>query len=182
MIAKKILFPTDFSTCSDAGLARVTALAHDAGAKLLILHVQEPPAAYAGGEMYYGVIEPDRAALLEMLHAVVPTDPRVPCEHWLLRGTPADQIVELANREQCDMIAMATHGRTGFKRLLMGSVAQAVVRRANCAVLTFKEPCSKPIRPEVLTATPRGVLPARPIGGAGVSAAAAASHGTGTAA
>src|SRR5688572_32255649 len=59
MNAKKILFPTDFSTCSDAGLEQATTLARDAGAKLLIIHVEEPPIAYGGGEMYYGISEPD---------------------------------------------------------------------------------------------------------------------------
>jgi nucleotide-binding universal stress UspA family protein len=140
MNAKKILFPTDFSTCSDAGLEQATALARDTGAKLLIIHVEEPPAAYGGGEMYYGISEPDQTALLRMLHDVRPTDPNVPYEHRLLRGDPAEMIVEEADREHCDLIVMGTHGRTGFKRLLMGSVAEAVVRKANCAVFTYKLP------------------------------------------
>ena len=140
MNAKKILFPTDFSTCSDAGLEQATALARDTGARLLIVHVEEPPAAYAGGEMYYGMIEPDNAAMQQMLAAVVPSDPSVAYEHRLLTGDPADRIVELADEEHCDLIVMGTHGRTGFKRLLMGSVAEAVVRKANCPVLIYKQP------------------------------------------
>jgi nucleotide-binding universal stress UspA family protein len=140
MNAKKILFPTDFSTCSDAGLAQATALARDAGARLLIVHVEEPPAAYGGGEMYYGIMEPDNTALVKMLEAVVPDDPTVAYEHRLLSGDPATRIVELAEEEHCDLIVLGTHGRTGFKRLLMGSVAEAVVRRAKCPVLTFKQP------------------------------------------
>ncbi len=73
MNAKKILFPTDFSTCSDAGLQQATALARDAGARLLIVHVEEPPIAYGGGEMYYGILEPDNAALLKMLRLMTAT-------------------------------------------------------------------------------------------------------------
>jgi nucleotide-binding universal stress UspA family protein len=180
-MSAKILFPTDFSRCSDAGLARVTALARNLGARLLILHVQEPPVAYGDGELYYGTIEPDRAALLEMLHAVMPTDPDVPCEHWLLSGAPADRIVELANREHCDLIAMGTHGRSGFKRLMMGSVAEAVLRRANCAVLTFKERHTMPTRPQRSEDTCE-LPPALPMEGSRATTVAAAKHETTTAA
>src|SRR5688500_15993763 len=112
MNVKKILFPTDFSTCSDAGLVQATSLARDAGAELLIIHVEEPPAAYGGGEMYYGISEPDQTGLLNMLHAVLPTDPSLPYQHRLLRGDPATRIVEVADEEHCDLIVMGTHGRT----------------------------------------------------------------------
>ena len=138
MHAKKILFPTDFSTCSDVGIEHATALARDAGATLLFVHVEEPPPIYGEGEMYYGVIEPDHEALMKMLKALVPTDPSVPCEHRLVRGDPATRIVELAEQESCDLIVMGTHGRTGMTRLLMGSVAEGVMRRAKCPVLTYK--------------------------------------------
>jgi nucleotide-binding universal stress UspA family protein len=149
MNVKKIVFPTDFSTCSDAGLEQATALARDMQAKLLIVHVEEPPAIYGDGEMYYGAIEPDNSALLKMLHAVVPTDPGVPYEHRLLTGDPAKEIVRFADEARCDLIVMGTHGRTGFTRLLMGSVAEAVVRHAKCAVLTFKQPRAKPAQKAV---------------------------------
>jgi nucleotide-binding universal stress UspA family protein len=138
MKAKKILFPTDFSHTGDAALAMATSLARDSGAKLLIVHVQEPPMAYGGGELYYGVPNPAIEDLEKMLHAVKPSDPEVPYEHRLLTGDPASAIVRLADEEQVDMIVMGTHGRTGLYRLLMGSVAEAIVRRAKCPVLTFK--------------------------------------------
>lgn len=138
-MSKKILFPTDFSHSSDAGLSYATSLARDAGASLLIVHVEEPPAAYGGGEMYYGILEPDNSELWRMLREVKPTDPAVPFEHRLLRGDPAGEIVETAEKEQVEMIVMGTHGRTGLKRLLMGSVAEAVVRRAKCPVLSLKQ-------------------------------------------
>jgi nucleotide-binding universal stress UspA family protein len=138
MNAKKILFPTDFSSTSDDGLAMAESLARDTGAELLILHVEEPPAAYGGGEMYYGIPEPDKSALLKMLHDVVPSDMGIPYEHRLVTGEAADEIVRVADREHCDLIVIGSHGRTGLRRLLMGSVAEAVVRRANCPVLTVK--------------------------------------------
>ena len=109
------------------------------GAKLLIVHVEEPPAAYGTGEMYYGIPDPDNPALHKMLTAVVPDDRTVPYEHRMITGDPADEIVALAEEEKADLIVMGTHGRTGLGRLLMGSVAEAVVRCAPCPVFTFKE-------------------------------------------
>jgi nucleotide-binding universal stress UspA family protein len=140
MHAKKILFPTDFSTLSDAALQYATTLARDMGAKLVIVHIEEPPAAYGAGEMYYGIPDPDTAALTKMLDAVRPADAAVPFDHRLVTGEPATEIVELAKEEGVDLIVMGTHGRTGLGRLLMGSVAESVVRRAPCPVFTFKEP------------------------------------------
>jgi nucleotide-binding universal stress UspA family protein len=144
MNAPKILFPTDFSTLSKTALDTATALARDRGAKLLIVHVQEPPIAYGGGEFYYGIKEPDRRDLQRMLQEVLPSDPVVGYEHRLIAGTPAEAIVNLAKTEAVDMIVLATHGRTGLFRLLMGSVAEAVVRRATCPVLTVKVDISAP--------------------------------------
>ncbi len=139
MKAQKILFPTDFSHCGDAALRMAASLAHDAGATLLIVHVEEPPVAYGGGEMYYGVPEPASEDLRRMLEAVVPPDPAVAYEHRLITGDPASAIARLAEEEHVDLIVMGTHGRTGLTRLLMGSVAEAVVRRAPCPVLTYKQ-------------------------------------------
>src|SRR5438552_15883006 len=140
MKAKKILFPTDFSSLSDAPLKYATALARDMGATLLLVHVEEPPLAYGGGEMYYGTIEPDHDALRKMLENVKPTDGVVPCKRLLVTGSPADAIVDVATAEAVDLIIMGTHGRTGLVRLLMGSIAEAVMRRAPCPVLILKSP------------------------------------------
>jgi nucleotide-binding universal stress UspA family protein len=138
----KILFPTDFSTLGQAALETATALAKQRGAKLLIVHVEEPPLAYGGGELYYGIQEPDRQEIERMLSAVVPADPAVGYEHRLMLGSPATAIVQLAEKEKVDMIVMPTHGRTGLTRLLMGSVAEEVVRKAMCPVLTVKAPAA----------------------------------------
>jgi nucleotide-binding universal stress UspA family protein len=140
MNAKKILFPTDFSHTGDTALSMATSLARDWGAKLLIAHVEEPPLAYGGGEMYYGMPEPRTADLAKMLDEVVPPDPSVGFEHRLVTGEPSEAIIRLAEAENVDLIVMGTHGRTGLSRFLMGSVAEAVVRGAKCPVLTLKQP------------------------------------------
>jgi universal stress protein A len=134
----KILFPTDFSHTGDAALALAVSLARERGAKLLIVHVEEPPAAYGGGEMYYGLPDPATEDLERMLKEVVPSDPQVGYEHRLVTGDPATAIPRVAEEDDVDLIVMGTHGRTGLMRLLMGSVAEAVVRRAPCPVLVYK--------------------------------------------
>src|SRR5262245_43432498 len=139
MIAQKILFPTDFSPASQEALRWATSLARDCGASMLIVHVEEPPMAYGGGEMYFP-IEENREELRKSLAQVVPMDHDVPFEHMLLVGDPAAAIAQTAEKEGCDLIVMGTHGRTGLTRLLMGSVAEAVVRKAKCPVLTVKQP------------------------------------------
>jgi len=142
MNARKILFPTDFSSASQEALKWATSLARDSGASITIVHVEEPPMAYGGGELYVGDDEGHREELKKSLVQVVPTDPSIQFEHKLLIGDPATAIVQTAADEGADFIVIGTHGRTGLTRLLMGSVAEAVVRRAQCPVLTIKQPAS----------------------------------------
>jgi nucleotide-binding universal stress UspA family protein len=143
MIAKKILFPTDFSHTGDAALSLATVLARDTGATLIIVHIEEAPNVYAGGEFYYGIPNPPTEELKRMLEEVKPDDPSVRYEHRLLTGDPASAIVRLAEEEDVDMIVMGTHGRTGIIRVLMGSVAEVIVRRAKCPVITYKRKAEK---------------------------------------
>jgi len=84
--------------------------------------------------------EPPTAELLAKLDAVVLPDSHIPVERRLLAGDPADAIIHLAQTEDVDLIVMGSHGRRGLTRLLMGSVAEAVVRAAPCPVLTVKQP------------------------------------------
>ena len=93
--------------------------------------------------MYYGTIEPDHAALRRMLENVKPTDAAVACKRLLVTGNPAAAIVEVAATEGVDLIVMGTHGRTGLARLVMGSIAEAVLRGAPCPVLVCKSPARK---------------------------------------
>jgi nucleotide-binding universal stress UspA family protein len=133
---KKILFATDFSEASQAALAYATSLARDTGALLIIAHVEEPPVSYASGEML--VIRPDvpNAELDRMLTRIAPAGLRY--EHHLVIGNPADEIVRLAEEQHADLIIVGTHGRRGLSRLLTGSVAELVLRRAECPVLAVK--------------------------------------------
>jgi universal stress protein A len=140
MNAKKILFPTDFSLSGMHALELATALARDSGATLLIVYVDEPLPIMEEGELYPPCILPSAEHLQQTLNEIVPTDARVKCEHKLVVGKPVDQILKMAQEEKVDLIVIPTHGRTGLSRVLMGSVAEAVLRRAPCPVLTVKIP------------------------------------------
>jgi nucleotide-binding universal stress UspA family protein len=140
MKADKILFPTDFSPASQEALRWATSLARDTGATLVIVHVEEPPMAYGGGEAYIALEEGDREEIRRKLVQVLPTDSSIRYEHKLLSGDPATAVVDAADSERADFIVLGTHGRTGLTRLLMGSVAEAIVRHAKCPVLTIKQP------------------------------------------
>ena len=82
----------------------------------------------------------DLEPLREKLRQLRPTDPKVRVEHRLVEGETATEILRLGQEMKCDLIVLGTHGRTGLGRLLMGSVAERVVRKARCPVLTVKTP------------------------------------------
>jgi len=144
-MSKKILFPTDFSPASEAALGYATSLARDTDSQLLILHVEDLQIPYAGGEMYLPRPMVPNPEVEKMLRSVAPRDKSVTCMHRLALGSPAEEIVQVAKDEGVELIVMGTHGRTGLGRLLMGSVAEAVVRRAPCPVLTLKQPVKEPL-------------------------------------
>jgi nucleotide-binding universal stress UspA family protein len=120
-------------------------LAAESGAMLYIVHVDELTDLNAAlGEAAYHYAQtaecPTRQAIRDRLTQVVPTNTAVAYEHRCLTGSPIAELLKFADRENVDLIVMASHGRTGLSRLLMGSVAEAVVRRANCPVLIVKQP------------------------------------------
>jgi nucleotide-binding universal stress UspA family protein len=147
MNAKRILCPLDFSDNSRIALGYASTLAKESNAKLYLVHVDDSQVPYDAGFAAY-VAPPDNTeALQEQLTGISPTDPDVEFEHQLVVGHPADAIVDFAKDHDIDLIVMGTHGRSGVARLLMGSIAEAVVRRAECPVLTVKHPTSaaKPV-------------------------------------
>jgi nucleotide-binding universal stress UspA family protein len=135
----KVLHPTDFSEHSRHAFRLACALAHDYSAGLVLLHVHSPFVAYGDGLV--AAIPPDYTEELRaQLNKLDPHDPKVVVERRLIEGAPALEILRVARESDCDVIVMGTHGRTGLGRLLMGSVAEEVVRKADCPVLTVKGP------------------------------------------
>ena len=135
----RILCPIDFSKSSEAALKYAAAMARDSAAELVLVHVDEGPLAYDAGML--GFVEPETDLEPEgQLRANAQTLQDLACLVCTLEGEPAAQIVQLARDEDVDLIVLGTHGRTGLARLLMGSIAEAVLRGAPCPVLALKQP------------------------------------------
>lgn len=135
---RTILHPTDFSPHSDYAFRLACSLARDYGAKLVLLHVAQPPMAFAGEGVLIQPPEFDPEPLREQLQQMKPMDPMIRTEHRLVQGDPIPEILEIAEESKVDLIVLGTHGRSGLGRLLMGSVAEQIVRQATCPVLTVK--------------------------------------------
>lgn len=137
-----ILFPTDFSENADQAFPLACSLARDCGARLVVLYVMPPLLererldARQHPEEYY-------AGLWKALRELRTPDENVHVEHRLEEGNAAEKILEVAEEIQAGLIVMATHGRTGLGRVLLGSIAEQVLRRAACPVLTVR-PSSPP--------------------------------------
>jgi nucleotide-binding universal stress UspA family protein len=134
-----ILHPTDFTEHSHYALQMAHALARDYGAKLVVLHVFPTPgiSVYDGGFVSVPMEIP-RENLLSELNEIRFPDLGVPIERVLIEGDPAFEILRAAEKYDANLIVMGTHGRGGLSRLLMGSVAGAVTRKAKCPVLTLR--------------------------------------------
>ena len=139
MSVPTILVPVDFSTGQTRALNVASALARDTGARLVIVHVEEPALAYSVSGAYYGAANPQHDDLVAMLHDVVPAASDVKYEHRSLNGLPAEAIVACAEEIDAAFIVMGTHGRTGLSRVLMGSVAEAVVRALPAPLLPSRK-------------------------------------------
>jgi len=140
-----ILHPTDFSDQADAALRMAVSLARDYGARLVLLHVMPPPTVIGGEMGAYAPVPEEPAELWERLNALQP-EGALCVERFLVKGEPSEEIVRMARGERADLVVMGTHGRTGLGRLLMGSVAEWVMRRAPCPVLTVKTPAVPTVR------------------------------------
>ena len=132
-----ILHPTDFSEPAEHAFKLACSVARDHQARLIVLHVIPPPLTHAEA---VARAAPDsyRDQLWRELEQMKQRDITVGIEPMLEDGLPAKQIVQTAKDEGCSLIVMGTHGRTGLSRLLMGSVAEHVVRKAPCPVLTVR--------------------------------------------
>ena len=134
-----ILHPTDFSDGSKAALRVARSLARDLGARLLILHVM--PSEIFVSEAVIPVDPATYRTTLEAMRGHLDgPDLKYPVEARLGQGTAADESLRVAQEVECDLIVMGTHGRTGLGRLLMGSVAESVLPRADCPVIVVKGP------------------------------------------
>jgi nucleotide-binding universal stress UspA family protein len=145
---RRILCPVDFSDASRHALEHATAVAGWYDSRLLVLHVWAPPFPVVPPLLFS---EPDH---LELPAEAVREEFLARLRQWaagaaaagcqvdveLVTGNPAAKIVERAGAYEAHLIVMGTHGRGGFERLMIGSVAERVLHRAACPVLTIPPP------------------------------------------
>lgn len=147
-VYRRILWPTDFSPLAKAALPHALPLAAAGGreAELIVLHVVALPVIYspapvpgmAWARLDKEVREAAAAKLRDTVEGIRIAHPQVRVRSLLADGSAFEQIPRTAKRLRCDLIVLATHGWTGLKRLVVGSVAENVVRRAPCPVLTVR--------------------------------------------
>lgn len=151
---RHILCPTDFSPPSVYAFGVAEALAHDYGARLTLVHVAFPPPAFVAADIPVPT-HPDYEKehllhLQDQLEGLSSKHPMVAIERRLEEGDAATEILALAESAEVDLV-MGTHGRSGFSRLLMGSVAESVSRKASMPVLLVKAPRQEVKAPQAVT-------------------------------
>lgn len=114
-------------------------------------HVAHPPAVVSEeGELLANPGKGDTVNLWDRFHSIQAMDAKVPVEHQVIVADRprAKHILDVLDKLGCDLIVMGTHGRTGLKHLLFGSVAEEVVRLARCPVMVVKAQAAVPVTNE----------------------------------
>ena len=143
---KKILIPTDFSSYSQFALQYAATLAENFSAKLYVMHVCEHLIAGVESEAYHfsvaefpaEVERNEKERLRQMTEEL--RSKGIDAESVIRVGRPYSAIVNTAKELEVDLVALATHGRSGPSHVAFGSTAEKVVRLAPCPVLTVKHP------------------------------------------
>jgi nucleotide-binding universal stress UspA family protein len=142
---RRILHPTDFSRASGAAFLKAVALAKESRAQLLLVHVMLPPTPFIGD----GYVSPKtyedleaaarRSAQRELAKVAARAQKaKAGVKAVLVEGVPYDKIARVARSKRADLIVMGTHGRSGLSKFFLGSVAERVIARAPCPVLTVR--------------------------------------------
>ena len=148
VVLKKILCPVDHSECSYLALKYAVSLALKDEAKLYLMHVIDT--RLYDTEIYkfspYKLDEIDMNKIHEDLIKSLPegTMDVLEVETIVIKGIPFHEIINAATEIGADLIVIGTHGRTGLSHVVMGSVAEKVVRKASCPVLTVRMPSPIP--------------------------------------
>lgn len=144
---RTIMHPTDFSPRSEYAFRLACSLARDHGGKVVIVHVATPaPIVTADGVVNQWNYAEYTDQLWPALNRMKAPEGDVTLERRLEVGDPATVILDLAKELHADMIVLGTHGKRGLERLLLGSVAEQVLRKATCPVLTVKGVASVPVK------------------------------------
>ena len=142
MATKTYLVPVDFSKGSEAALDQAIKMAKENRGKLLLAHVISTNFAFPLEEGFGNIFEILEKNARDSMQALIRRKRLKPrqCRSVLIVGiSPAEVIAALAKKSRVSMIVMASHGRTGFKRFMLGSVAERTLRHARCPVLIVKK-------------------------------------------
>ena len=133
---KRILFPVDFSEHADESLSKASRfLSGDELEEVHLVHVLHTPTDYS---TWSGDPTGDVRHRLDAVGGSTDLPPQVKLKSSVLEGHPSTQICKYAASHKCDLIIIATHGRTGLSHMMLGSTAEQVVRHAPCPVLTLR--------------------------------------------
>jgi universal stress protein A len=140
---KRILCPVDYSECSARALGYAARMAFKDSARLYLMHVVDSRVFEYGGAVSEAATSPDSETILrleEKLKESIPMELRgeLEVETMVKTGIPVEEILKVASDREVDIIVMGTHGRTGVAHVVLGSVAENVVRRAPCPVLIIR--------------------------------------------
>ncbi|HVQ16476.1 MAG TPA: universal stress protein [Vicinamibacterales bacterium] len=163
MIAlKHVLVATDFSEASDAALLYGRTMAMKFGATLHVVHIADNVFTHAFGPESAGLLptiqtDIEEAARRRLSELSIDSDRSGPPTRSMVltASAPAFAIVDYATDNDIDLIVMGTHGRKGLQRVVLGSVAEKVVRMAPCPVLTIHHPEHEFVQPDALVALHR---------------------------
>jgi nucleotide-binding universal stress UspA family protein len=147
-----ILHPTDFSDPAQNSFQLACALASDLKARLIVLHVVPQLVAFRDDLVEYASPE-HRVKVWENLRRLRETAQEgydLEIEIDQAQGAPAGEILKAARSNECDLIVMGTHGRSGLRHLLTGNVAEQVIRRSPCPVITVSSPLSLKTSPKAV--------------------------------
>lgn len=149
MSISQLLVPVDYSDCSRAALVFAVGIAEKIGASIDVVHVWDRPTYVS--ESIRVQHEGESRSLIDMIRENAETDmndflaktaptTKVPLSHRVISGNPAARVLEELRRGQYQLLVVGTHGRAGLRHLLLGSVAEKLVRLSPVPVLTVPAP------------------------------------------
>ena len=140
----RLLVAADFSASSKAALRAAAALAKRLNARVVLVHAAETSGSLQSGPLR--VDEPSQKRYAQQFQKMISASraDEVITDKVVITGNPVEVILDQAKPRKADLIVVGTHGRRGMKRLMLGSVAEAVVRRASCPVFVVKTQVRRP--------------------------------------